>query len=214
MARPIKSLVGERHGHLVVKSTGARNARGKATWNCQCDCGGMSVVTTGNLKRTHRCGAKCGFRVREAHGHGSPGKSPTYQSWLAMKNRCHGNPSESTKNYGDRGIVVCDRWRHSFENFLGDMGPRPEGTFIERIDSNGNYELGNCKWATRKEQNRNKRNSHLFTFYGKTRTLAEWREISQVPQATISRRIAEGWSEKDAVWKPSRPMRRTLATNS
>lgn len=105
-------------------------------------------------------------------------------------------------DYGGRGIKVCERW-HSFENFLTDMGERPPGMSIDRHPNNdGNYEPGNCRWATRTQQARNKRNSRLLTVNGVTRCVAEWAEIMGVRDSVIRDRLRGGWSEEDAVLKP------------
>lgn len=117
-----------------------------------------------------------------------------------MKKRCL-NPAERYYfNYGGRGITVCARWLHSFENFYADMGPRPAGASIDRIDSNGNYEPGNCRWATRHEQARNMRSNRRVTIDGETLTVAEWSLRSGIGQATIGVRIRNGWEARAAVY--------------
>ena len=124
-----------------------------------------------------------------------------------MKNRCINSKVTSYKNYGARGIKVCDRWL-KFENFLADMGERPSDQHsIERIDNDGNYEPSNCKWATRAEQVNNKRNTRNITANGETLTLAEWARRLGCTHTAIIRRISTGMPEEIAVTKaiPERP---------
>jgi hypothetical protein len=134
---------------------------------CQCDCGNQKVIRAGDLKRgsARSCGclsaelAKDRMLARKKHGHSVGFKqSPTYGTWCAMTQRCSNKNSTAYKYYGGRGIAVCDRWS-LFENFLFDMGNRPEGKTLDRIDPNGDYELENCRWATWAQQVSNKRNS-------------------------------------------------------
>lgn len=168
--------IGERYGRLVVVSELPALVRGNGRrvrlLLCRCDCGESASVRWGNLRNGHTqsCGcmhteavAEMG-RATRRHGHAAPiegvdHRTPTYVSWTAMLYRCSTQTSPDYANYGGRGIVVCDRWR-TFENFLVDMGPRPSRAHsIDRIDVNGNYEPGNCRWATRSQQQRNKRNA-------------------------------------------------------
>lgn len=154
-----ESLVGNTFGSIkVLKALGRIKSRKVSL--CQCQCGREWVVDNRYLKNgdTKSCG-KCGISGNYKHGHGkSAAQSPTYQTWMGMYNRCNNTKQRSHKNYGGIGITVCDRWRKSFENFLADMGERPDGMTLDRIDVNGNYEHSNCRWATTKQQYENKLN--------------------------------------------------------
>ena len=138
--------------------------------------------------------------VRNKHGsfkvHGMT-KTGTYNSWAAMKRRCLYQKHEHFDCYGGRGIKVCDRWL-MFENFLADMGTRPEGCTLERIDPNGDYCPENCRWATQTEQCRNRRNNRKITLNGETLTLAEWSKRSGVEASKIFYRLKAGWSAEKA----------------
>jgi hypothetical protein len=138
-------------------------------------------------------------------------KNPTreYNTWVGMKQRCLNPNAHAYDKYGGRGIRVCEQWL-SFAGFLADMGSRPEGASLERIDNDGDYQPGNCKWATRKEQARNTRNNHLVTAFGKSRPIIEWAEESGLSKHAIQMRLVKyGWSPEDAVSVPVNARRGT-----
>lgn len=135
-------------------------------------------------------------------------RSKTYQSWLNMKKRCNLPSNKAYKHYGGRGIAVCERW-NKFENFLADMGERPDGMTLDRYpDNDGNYEPSNCRWATSSQQHRNTRVCHYITVNGVTKSSAEWEETSAVGRGCVIRRIARGMSPEDAIALPPRPGKR------
>lgn len=134
-----------------------------------------------------------------------------YGLWKAMRRRCYRLKEAQYPNYGGRGITVCERWRAplgGFARFVADMGPRPDGMTLERNDVNGNYEPGNCRWATQKEQCRNKRCNRLVSYQGQSRTFGEWSELTGIGEGTLRWRIAsEGWDVARALTTPARPFR-------
>jgi hypothetical protein len=177
MAR-IKLLAGERFERLtVVRDSGFRDKAGEALWLVQCECGRQKILCGSRFKYSYSRQKSCGClhsessaqrlrRLRFKHG-GSRQGSPlysTYVSWFAMKDRCYYAKGINYPDYGGRGIRVCDRWLgdHGFENFLADLGMRPKGLTLDRIDVNGNYQLANVRWATPKEQANNRRNSPQY----------------------------------------------------
>lgn len=120
-------------------------------------------------------------------------RSKTKASWFSMKYRCQKPKNNKYHLYGGRGIKVCERWE-SFELFLQDMGERPDGHTLDRLDSNGNYEPSNCRWADSHTQCRNRRNNTILTFRGETRTVSDWADVLGFNRNTISKRIRAGWS--------------------
>jgi hypothetical protein len=154
-------LTGQTFGKLVVVSYAYSDAS-CTYWLCQCECGRQTRKHSQNLRtgKTQSCG--CG--TNEKHGHTARGGwSPEYNSWVAMKSRCFNVNHEHYKDYGGRGITVCDRWKDSFENFYSDMGKRPDGMTLDRYPNNdGNYEPGNCRWATKVQQRVNQRKPVLL----------------------------------------------------
>ena len=134
-------------------------------------------------------------------------RSYLHRVWDSMKTRCTNPRSGNYKNYGGRGIKICDRWLHSFEAFAEDMGPRPSAAHsLDRIDVDGDYEPKNCRWATWKQQGRNRRTNVFVTIGNETKCLAEWAEESGIEYATVTKRIREGWEPALAVFTPARPM--------
>jgi len=136
--------------------------------------------------------------------------TPAYKSWEAMKQRCLNKNHPSYKHYGGRGILISNRWINSFENFLEDMGERPENRSLDRIDNDGNYTPENCRWATTSEQALNKRTSRLFTINGETKTMQELCSIYKIRRKTVYNRLGKGWTpqraftEKPGLWKKSK----------
>ena len=160
-------LMGQRFGSLVVlEFAGLDKGNNGALWVCQCDCKVETrVVVHGHKLRsghTTSCGCRKTInrtqRVHTTHGDTVGGETKEYRAWISMKNRCTNPKCRFWKRYGGRGIKVCDKWLYSFENFLADVGRAPgpgRGWSIDRMDNDGNYEPGNVKWATRKEQRQN-----------------------------------------------------------
>jgi len=171
------NLTGKTFGRLTVISAAASRNK-KTCWNCICVCGNKKVVSGGSLKRgkTRSCGClqrEALKKNRTTHG---KSKTLTYGVWGAMKRRCYDEKNKHYKDYGGRGITVCERW-HKFEYFLEDMGEKPNGFSIERIDNNVGYFKENCFWASPLIQSRNTRRNVSITFRGETKTIAEWSDL-------------------------------------
>lgn len=155
----ISDLTGRRFGRLTVLARAANDSAGRVVWSCRCDCGARHDVKALNLARGST--KSCGCYRREASAakvttHGMT-RSPTFNSWMSMRQRCTNPNDPAWRYYGGQGIKVCARWG-SFDNFLADMGERPDGKTLDRWPDNaGNYEPGNCRWATAVEQNANRR---------------------------------------------------------
>lgn len=156
-----KDITGQRFGRWTVIALHAKPSRIKPThnslWLCVCDCGNKSIVDSTFLRlgKSQSCGCLKTERHTK-HGHAGSHPTATYHSWTGMWQRCTNPDNPGYSNWGGRGIKVCERWR-SFENFLADMGTKPSGYTIERIDNDGNYEPGNCTWIPKSEQWKNKR---------------------------------------------------------
>lgn len=156
-------------------------------------------------------GARADFGKPKTHGHSVRyQETPTYRSWRMMRTRCQNPNYDGFHDYGGRGITVCPEW-NAFEGFLADMGERPEGTTLDRIDVDGNYEPGNCRWATVSEQNRNMRHGRyeLFGELQTIRTAYERHAPPGLPWGSVRRRIQRlKWDVEDAISTPPRPIGR------
>ena|SRR5579859_6660637 len=173
---------GKKYGRLLVISFHGKNKNNQALWNCICDCGNHTIVVGKVLRdgTTVSCGCfkrENDIRMFTVHGHARPGKKTSeYYAWMNIKGRCYNPKDINYKNYGGRGIKVCDRWLESFENFLADMGPKPSSKHsIDRFpDNDGDYGPGNTRWATRAEQSRNTSRNKRLTIGGETKLLIDW----------------------------------------
>lgn len=198
-------MLGKRYGRLVVQSH-AGVKKQKHYWNCLCDCGSTHVTNTNSLTQGHT--QSCGCLQAEVMARGNVvhglSRTPAYTAWLNIRARCENEASPSYKNYGGRGIRVCDRWQ-SFDNFFADMGQPPSAQHsIERLNNNGNYEPDNCIWATRYQQSRNRRNNVSVTINGETKFISEWCEQYGIALASVHRRLKKGYTMERAITEPKK----------
>lgn len=205
---PKRQLFGQVFGMLtVIAYAGRRNfpSERQSQWLCRCKCGKYTVVTTSNLK--YRNSPSCRHHAHYVrHGHAVAGKaSPEYDAYQHMKSRCYNPRISSYPHYGGRGICVCARWLESFENFIADMGPKPDPSYsLDRIDNNGNYQPGNCRWTSRIEQAQNRRRSNLLTFDGETLPMTVWARKIGIEHSSLRERLAKGMSVAEALTTPVR----------
>lgn len=174
---PAKDRTGQRFGKLVAVRDVGDDGKGRL-WLCRCDCGNEVVVRSNRLPSRGSCTIAC---AKTTHGGAYDG---TYRSWAAMRHRCKSD--EHSKWYKNRGIRICRRWM-KFENFLADMGERPDGMTLERKDGDRGYEPGNCRWETWSEQARNKSNSILIEYRGITLIPREWACVIGITEGTFRR---------------------------
>lgn len=179
-----------------------------ARFLCRCECGEVRVLA-GNRLRRHT-GTECTGRhandgVVASHGHTAAGvTSGAYRSWQAMRGRCERPSNAAWPRYGGRGIRVCDEWRR-FDRFLFDMGERPEGAWLERIENDGPYCKANCRWASPSENSRNRSTTKLVEYRGETRPLVEWCEMLDRDYASVNARLHSGrWTAERALETPTR----------
>lgn len=204
------NLIGQRFNHLVV--IGEAQTRNKGTknsvcyWKCKCDCGKIIEVSTSNLTRNHSksCGCFGIIATQEAKiKHGYTG-TRIYHEWVNIKDRCNNPKCKSYKNYGGRGITICEEWDRDFTKFRdwAMANGYDDNLSIDRIDNNGNYEPSNCRWADTYMQARNTRKNVFLTYNGETKTVSEWAEILGIQVDTLYARRRYGWSDARIIETP------------
>ena len=198
-----RDFTGFRTGRLTAIESTARRSGNNVVWRCLCDCGRETFVHSGNLAdgTTKSCG--CWKRDR-GFKHGATTHrtaTPEYSAWAAMHRRCENPNNPRYKHYGARGIQVCERWK-DFAPFLADMGPRPDGFTLERVDRTGNYDPANCQWASYAVQNRNTSRNRFLTWNGERMCLRDWCTQLGLPRHVFYRRLRAGWSIEQALRTP------------
>lgn len=191
------SPIGSKFNMLTVLSRAENDRFQRSQWLCRCDCGQEKVVALFRMTSGHTRSCGC-VKGKVNFRHGMKG-TPTHNTWCAMKQRCENPAHDSYEFYGARGITVCQRWRDSFEAFLADMGERPEGMTIDRIDSTGNYEPGNCRWAPEDEQARNRSSTILVEREGRTQCVKDWCDELGLDVDRVYGRIRRGAAPAEAL---------------
>ncbi len=202
--------VGQKFYRWTIIKTYANQKKRASFYLCVCDCGTKQRVLDRTLRYSYSKSCGClsaemaADRLKKQNTiHGMTG-SPEFHAWQAMRFRCENKKYSLFHRYGGRGIKVCKRWE-KFENFYKDMGPRPKNKqSLDRINSDGNYEPGNCRWANWREQQNNRKNNRMLSYNGKTQTMAQWSKEVGIGARTIWYRLSKGYSIKDALTKPVR----------
>lgn len=210
----VKDLTGQRFGRIVVlEDTHTRDKYRNEIWKCKCDCGKIIFKSSDLLrsKNSNSCGCLANelTRIRNkqmftTHGYGNEDR--LHRIWIGIKTRCYNKNDPGYKNYGSRGIVMCDEWKNDFMNFRNWATTHGynDNLSIDRVNNDGNYEPSNCRWATLEQQGNNKRNNHLIEYNGEIHTLQEWCEKINIKYATLESRLRIGWSIERAFTTPVR----------
>jgi hypothetical protein len=189
---------GQKFGHLTVIAEDSDRSRPYVRrWFCRCECGTVTSVQGSNLPNGHTTSCGCQrSKVTSQRNikHGFALKIPEYSVWMGIRARCKNVRGIGYRNYGGRGITICSEW-DDFARFYADMGARPSPEHsIDRIDNDGPYAPWNCQWATRSEQNSNRRVNHFMTHDGDTLTLKEWSSRTGIHAPTLIQRLKRGWT--------------------
>ena len=208
----ISDITGKRFGFLVVDAyLGVilirRRRRRTSAWLCRCDCGADYIAAHGPLTRgdIKSCGCQHFALISQANRRHGNCKHPLFRVYASMVRRCHDKRNKSFAYYGGRGITVCERWRNDFVAFASDMGERPTGASLERVDNSKGYSPDNCRWASRREQMRNTRHNVNITFAGQTMCMKAWADAVGISLQTLATRLnRHGWSAERALTTPVR----------
>lgn len=203
----LKNISGMSFGRLLVLKyiPGSKGVRLK--WECLCDCGNTTIVFASNLLggKTRSCGCfmdECAKAGKVRHGYS---KRKEYKAWLSIKERCYNSKNKCYNHYGGRGINMHNAWKESFVEFFAYIGEAPSSHHsIDRIDNNGNYEPGNVRWATQREQVRNTRRNHILEAFGKRQCLSDWAKDIGISARNLYIRLNKGWDVERALSTPPR----------
>lgn len=192
-----KVVIGNKYGKLTPIEVIGKNKNGLLLYNCLCDCGNIKVA--GSRYLTEGKITSCGCARKKSKGKSN---SITYKSWISAKQRCLNPNNHNYKNYGRRGIKMCEKWINSFVAFLEDMGERPSSNHtLDRIDNNGNYEKSNCRWATKREQSNNTRTNRLIKINDKEITVSEFSRKYGINISNVFYELKKGMNPKDIIEK-------------
>lgn len=204
-----KDITGKRFGRLTVIERADNYKDGSAMWKCRCDCGVVKIIKSYSLRTgtTVSCGCyKREKAIETGTKYFTHGESGTrlHNEWKSMKARCYNPNNKRYNRYGGRGITICEEWKNSFESFRdwAIANGYDDSLTLDRIDSNGDYEPSNCKWATQKEQQNNRCNNRRIEYNGKTQTITQWAEEVGIKEATLRHRLKCGWSIEKAMTEP------------
>jgi len=194
-------LKGQHFGRWKVTAYAGKDEHRKHRWVCLCDCGGIGIVSTNSLRKKHS--TSCGCYKREytrANTTHNDSSSDVYSIWVGMKGRCYNKKTEAYEFYGARGIRVDAVWKNDYVRFKEDMGSRPSSLHsIDRINNDGNYSPGNCRWATFATQASNRRNVVLIEFEGESYTIRSLADKQGMIYDTIKSRRLNGWSDEELI---------------
>lgn len=209
MSKKMLDISGNKFGELIAIQFHSRGILNRPKWLCKCSCGNEKVVYYSFLMSGHTKSCGCLKRINTVranvvHGQSrNDGTTSEYAAWQGMKTRCYNKNSKHYKDYGGRGISICDRWLQSFENFFEDMGKRPSNKHsLDRFPNNdGNYEPSNCRWATKMQQAANCRSNHWVEYNGEKMIVADWARKFNTTDNRILERIKNGLPLEGRVFK-------------
>lgn len=203
---PNPNKIGDKfHKLTIIGEAEPYGKKHKTRWLCRCECGNERIVQQSALRQgvSTSCGCVRKARFLESNTKHGKSRSPMYRRWANIKSRCLNPNNNHYHSYGGRGIKICERWLE-FAKFYKDVGEPPfPGAEIDRIDVNGNYEPSNFQWATRKQQNNNRRDTRFFTISGETKSLKDWCEHYNIKYGTVVNRVYVcGWDIETALTHP------------
>lgn len=213
MAKKPTNIIGQRYGKLLVIGTAGKGSDGRVQWDCLCECGKHVFVKYHDLKtgKVKSCGCLKAERVGNLNKIHGDSKSRLWFVWVAMRERCYNKNYNNYKNYGERGIKVCEEWNNNFYSFREwaymngyDENAEYMKCTLDRIDVNGDYCPENCRWVSLIEQSRNKRNNHYVEINGETKILTDWIKEYKINSSTVWYRVKHGWDIIDALTIPPR----------